>query len=100
MIAAPPKKLDLDNDGRCLRSEECCFEAVRQARPRSDGTLDRRELGSRLSATPTKTGFRTKMNFSRLPRNASKAADPDNDSTVDAKELKSAAHHPLVQILK
>jgi hypothetical protein len=26
------------------------------------------------------------------------AADPDNDSTVDAKELKSAAHHPLVRI--
>jgi hypothetical protein len=55
-------------------------------------------LGGRLSATPTKTGFRTKLNFSRLPRNASKAADPDNDNSVDAKELKSAAHHPLVRI--
>jgi hypothetical protein len=70
------------------------LRTVRQARPRSDGTLDRRELGSRLSATPTMTGFRTKMNFSRLPRNASKAADPDNDSAADAGESQECCSPP------
>jgi hypothetical protein len=84
MIAAPPKKLDLDNDGRCLRSEECCFEAVRQARPRSDGTLDKRELRGRLNAKdfaagdPDNDGTLDKNEFLALIEKRFKAADPDN----------------------
>jgi hypothetical protein len=36
----------------------------------------------------------------RLTTSSNKAADPDNDGTIDAKELRSAAGRSLVPLLK
>jgi EF hand len=47
----------------------------------NDGTLDKNE-------------------FLALVEKRFKAADPDNDGTIDAKELKSAAGRSLVRLLK
>jgi hypothetical protein len=47
-----------------------------------EGTLDRRKLGGRLSATE----------FT--------AADPDNDGTLDEKELRSRAGQALLRLLQ
>jgi hypothetical protein len=96
MVAEPPKTLDPDMTVDVFEAKS----AASNCSTSSTAIPWQTRIGRPPQRHPDKDGIPHKMNFSRLPRNASKAADPDNDSTVDAKELKSAAHHPLVQILK
>ena len=70
----------------------------------NDGTLDKRELRGRLNAkdfaASDPDGTLDKNEFLALVEKRFKAADPDNDGTIDAKELKSAAGRSLAPLLK
>jgi hypothetical protein len=70
-----------------------------------DGTLDHKELGSRISADdwkladPDNDKTISKDEYLAFVEVAFKRADPDNDGTIDAKELKTPAGHALVRLL-
>ena len=71
-----------------------------------DGTLDKRELASRLSAKelaaadPDHDGTLTKDEYLAVVEQRFAAADPDHDGTLDAKELKTKAGQALLRLLK
>jgi Ca2+-binding EF-hand superfamily protein len=71
-----------------------------------DGTLDRRELGGRLSTTefasadPDRDGTLSKDEYLKVVESRFKAADPDNDGTLDEKELRSRAGQALLRLLQ
>ena len=60
-----------------------------------DGTLDRRELGGRLSAAefaaadPDEDGTLSKDEYLKVVETRFKAANPDNDGTLDEKTAQS-----------
>ena len=72
----------------------------------SDGTLDRRELRGRLSATdfaaadPDKDGTLSKDEYLKIVEDRFKTADRDNDGTLDEKELRSRAGQSLLRFLQ
>ena len=102
------KMFDTDNDGSLDLAE------VKKAASRlfakldrdHDGTLDRRELGRRLSARefaaadPDHDGTLTLDEYLAVVEQRFKAADPDNDGTLDVKELKSRAGRALLRLLR
>jgi hypothetical protein len=70
-----------------------------------DGTLDRKELGDRISAVdwkvadPDNDKTISKDEYLAFVEVAFKRANPDNDGTIDAKELKTPAGHALLRLL-
>ena len=71
-----------------------------------DGTIDRRELGGRLSAREfaaadvDKEGTLTKDEYLAVVEQRFKAADTDRDGTLTAKELHTNAGRALLRLLK
>jgi hypothetical protein len=103
----------LDADVGALPHQECLEEAKKAASTLfnkldrdHDGTLDRRELRGRLSATefasadPDKDGTLSKDEYLKVVESRFKAADPDNDGTLDEKELRSRAGQGLLRLLQ
>jgi Ca2+-binding EF-hand superfamily protein len=70
-----------------------------------DSTLDRKELGDRISAAdwkiadPDNDKTISKDEYLAFVEVAFKRANPDNDATIDAKELKTPAGHALLRLL-
>jgi Ca2+-binding EF-hand superfamily protein len=110
-FAAPSRAmrlLDTDNDGNvdldeAKKAASTMFDRLDRDH---DGTLDRRELGGRLSAAefasadPDKDGTLSKDEYLKVVENRFKAADPDNDGTLDEKELRSRAGQALLRLLQ
>ena len=102
------KMFDTDNDGSLDLAE------VKKAASRlfakldrdHDGTLDRRELGRRLSARefaaadPDHDGTLTLDEYLSVVERRFNAANPDRDGTLDDKELNSRAGAALLRLLK
>jgi Ca2+-binding EF-hand superfamily protein len=71
-----------------------------------DGTLDRKELGHRVSkaefaaADTDHDGTLTKAEYETIVAKRFKAANPDNDTTIDVAELKTKAGHHLLRLLQ
>ena len=69
-------------------------------------TLDRREVGKRLSATdfaaadPDHDGTLTLDEYLSVVERRFNAANPDRDGTLDDKELKTRAGLALLRLLK
>ena len=110
-FAAPSRAmrlLDSDNDGtadldEAKKAASALFDKLDRDH---EGTLDRRELGGRLSAAefatadPDKDGTLSKDEYLKVVENRFKAADPDNDGTLDEKELRSRAGQSLLRLLQ
>jgi Ca2+-binding EF-hand superfamily protein len=70
-----------------------------------DVTVDRKELGDRISAEDWKTADPdndktiSKDEYLAFVEVAFKRANPDNDATIDAKELKTPAGRALLRLL-
>jgi EF hand len=110
-FAAPSRAmrlLDTDNDltvdlEEAKKAASTLFEKLDRDH---DGTLDRRELGGRLSATefasadPDRDGTLSKDEYLKVVESRFKAADPDNDGTLDEKELRSRAGRALLRLLQ
>jgi len=102
------KLLDTDNDGTVdlAEAKKAATAVFDKLNKDTDGTIDTKELGGRLSkkdleaADPDKDGTLTKDEYLALVEARFKAADPDNDGKLDAKELSSAAGKDLVKLLK
>jgi len=102
------KLLDTDNDGTVdlAEAKKAATAEFDKLNKDTDGTLDTKELGGRLSkkdleaADPDKDGTLTKDEYLALVEARFKAADPDNDGKLDAKELNSPAGKDLVKLLK
>ena len=102
------KMFDTDNDGSLDLAE------VKKAASRlfakldrdHDGTLDRRELGRRLSARefaaadPDHDGTLTMDEYLSVVERRFNAANPDGDGTLDDKELNTRAGAALLRLLK
>ncbi len=71
-----------------------------------DGTLDRRELAGRLTATeleaadPDHDGTLTIDEYLAVVERRFNAANPDKDGNLDAKELNTRAGQALLRLLK
>jgi hypothetical protein len=71
-----------------------------------DETLDRKELGSRLSAKefaaadPDKDATLTKEEYVALVQKLFKQADVDGDGKLEAKELRSKAGRALIRLIR
>ena len=110
-FAAPSRAmrlLDTDNDGtvdldEAKKAASALFDKLDRDH---EGTLDRRELGSRLGAAefaaadPDKDGTLSKDEYLKVVESRFKAADPDNDGTLDEKELRSRAGQSLLRLLQ
>jgi Ca2+-binding EF-hand superfamily protein len=110
-LAAPSRAmrvLDTDNDRtvdlvEAKKAGATLFDKLDRDR---DGTLDRRELGGRLSAAefasadPDNDGTLSKDEFLKVVENRFQAADPDNDGTLDEKELRSRAGQALLRLMR
>ena len=101
------KALDTDNDGTLDISEvtkgaEAVFD---RSQKDQDQTLDRKELGSRLSADEfaaadtDKDGTLSKEEYIALVRKLFKQADVDGDGKLEAKELRSEAGEELLRLI-
>ena len=105
---SPLAAFDKDNDGT-LDLEEvkaAASAAFDKLNKDSDETLDRKEIGNRLSrkefeaADPDKDKTLTKDEYLAEVEKRFKAADTDHDGTLDAKELKTKAGRALLRLLK
>jgi Ca2+-binding EF-hand superfamily protein len=107
---AAPKSVmfDTDNDGtvdlaEAKKAATALFDRLDRDK---DGTLDKREMRGRLSASemaaadPDQDGTLTKDEYLGVVEQRFKAADPDNDGTLDAKELASRSGRALVRLLR
>ena len=104
----PIRLLDTDNDGtvdlaEAKKAASALFDKLERDH---DGTLDKRELGGRLSAKefaaadPDHDGTLTKDEYLAVVEQRFNAANPDKDGTLDAKELNSAAGKALLRLLR
>ena len=102
------KALDTDNDGtldinEVTKGAEAVFD---RAQKDQDQTLDRKELGSRLSAnefTAADTdndGTLSKEEYIALVRKLFKQADVDGDGKLEAKELGSESGKELLLLIR
>lgn len=104
----PIRMLDTDNDGTVdlMEAKKAASALFDKLERDHDGTLDKRELGGRLSAKelaaadPDHDGTLTKDEYLALVEQRFAAADPDHDGTLDAKELKTKAGQALLRLLK
>jgi hypothetical protein len=100
--------LDPDRDGTVdlAEAQTAGSAAFDRLEKDHDGTLDHRELPSRLNAKdmaaadPDKDGTLDKAEYLALVEQRFRAADRDTDGTVDARELRSPAGQALVRLLK
>ncbi len=115
LVAAPAqaeqaaiKALDTDNDGtldinEVTKAAEAVFDRLQKDQ---DETLDRKELGSRLSAKefaaadPDKDATLTKEEYVALVQKLFKQADVDGDGKLEAKELRSKAGRALLRLIR
>jgi Ca2+-binding EF-hand superfamily protein len=99
---------DTDNDGTLDLNEvkTAASAAFDKLERDHDSTLDKKELGSRMSlkefkaADPDNDGTISKDEYLAVVEQLFKQADPDNDGTLSAKELHSKAGRQLVKLLK
>ena len=102
------KALDTDNDGtldinEVTKAAEAVFDRLQKDQ---DDTLDRKELGSRLSAKefaaadPDKDATLTKEEYVALVQKLFKQADVDGDGKLDATELRSKAGRALLRLIR
>ena len=102
------KALDTDNDGtvdltEATKAAEAVFDRLQKDQ---DETLDRRELGSRLSAKefaaadPDKDSTLSKEEYVALVTKLFKQADVDGDGKLEAKELRSKAGRALLRLIR
>ncbi len=114
LVAAPAqaeqaavKALDTDNDGtldvnEVTKGAEAVFDRLQKDQ---DETLDRKELGSRLSAKEfaaadtDKDGTLTKEEYIALVQKLFKQADVDGDGKLEAKELRSKPGRALLRLI-
>jgi Ca2+-binding EF-hand superfamily protein len=108
-FAAPSRAMtDTDNDGTVDLDEakKAASTLFGKLDRDGDGTLDRRELRGRLSATdfaaadPDKDGTLSKDEYLKIVEDRFKATDRDNDGTLDEKELRSRAGQSLLRLLQ
>ena len=99
---------DTDNDGTVVLAEakkaaSALFDKLEHDK---DGTLDKQELGRRLSAKelaaadPDHDGTLIKDEYFAVVEKRFKVADTDNDGNLDAKELNTEAGRALLRLLK
>jgi Ca2+-binding EF-hand superfamily protein len=101
------KTLDPDHDGTVSLAEAKAAGAAefKKLNTDSDSTLDKKELGSRISkkelkeADPDKDGTLDEAEYGALIEKLFKAADPDNDGTLDKKELESKDGQKLLALI-
>lgn len=106
--AATVKLFDADNDGTVdlAEAQKAAGALFDKLETDKDGTITAKELQGRLSkadlaaADTGKHGALTKDEYLSLVATRFKAADPDNDGKLDAKEVSSTAGHALVRLLK
>ena len=102
------KALDLDNDGtldlnEVTKAAETVFDHLQKDQ---DETLDRKEVGSRLSAKefaeadPDKDSTLSKKEYVALVAKLFKQADVDGDGKLEAKELRSKAGRALLRLIR
>jgi len=106
--SAAMRMFDTDNDGTIDLDEakKAALALFDRLDHDHDGTLDRRELGARLSArelfaaNPDNDGTLDKGEYLALVERRFLAANSDNDGTLDAKELGTKAGRSLLRLLK
>ena len=99
---------DTDNDGTVdlAEAQKAGATAFDKLERDHDGTLDKRELTRRLSASelaaadPDHDGTLSKEEYLAIVEQRFKAADRDNDGTLDARELNTKAGRALLRLLK
>ena len=104
----PVRMFDTDNDGTVdLAEVKNAASALFDKLDRDhDGTLDKRELAGRLSAKelaaadPDHDGTLTKDEYLAVVEQRFNTANPDNDRTLDAKELGTPAGQALLRLLR
>ena len=85
------------------KAAEAVFDRLQKDQ---DDTLDRKELGSRLSAKefaaadPDKDATLTKEEYVALVQKLFKQADVDGDGKLEAKELRSKAGRALLRLIR
>jgi Ca2+-binding EF-hand superfamily protein len=102
------RMFDTDNDGTVdlAEAKKAASALFDKLDPDHDGTLDKRELGHRLTpqelaaADPDHDGTLTKDEYLAVVEQRFTAADPDHDGTLDAKELNTKAGQALLRLLK
>jgi Ca2+-binding EF-hand superfamily protein len=102
--------IDPDNDGQMTLEEAkaratIVFEKLNRDKAK-DSTLDAKELRGRLSAkelkaaNPDNDGTLDKAEYLAAVEARFKAANPDGDQTIECKELSSKAGKALLKLLK
>src|SRR5271165_7160763 len=102
------KALDTDNDGtldlaEVTKAAEAVFDRLNKDQ---DDTLDRKELGARLTAQefaaadPDKDSTLSKEEYVALATKLFKQADVDSDGKLEAKELNSKAGRALLRLIR
>ena len=108
IAASAVQALDPDHDGTVDLAEAktaagALFDKLEKDK---DGTLDRKELGDRVSeqdwaaVNPDHDKTISKDEYLAYADALFKKADADHDGTLDAKELKTPAGHALLRLLK
>jgi hypothetical protein len=106
--ASPMATYDTDKDGTLdLNEVKSAAGAVFDKLDKdSDTTIDRKEVGGRLSAKefaagdPDNDHTLTKDEYLAIAEKLFKAADTDNDGTLTAKELHSKAGRALLRLMR
>jgi Ca2+-binding EF-hand superfamily protein len=104
----PIKLFDLDADGTLDLGEvkKAAASLFTRLDRDHDGTLDKRELGGRLSrrelaaADPDHDNTLTLDEYQAIVEKRFHAANRDNDGTLDAKELRTPAGRALLRLLR
>jgi len=111
-MAAPKRSramhaLDPDNTGtldlaEARKAGAALFDRIDR---NHNGMLNRRELGGRVTpqefaaADVNRRGSLSKAEYLSVVEKRFRAANPDNDATIDEKELGSRAGHALLRLL-
>ena len=108
MRADPLSGLDTDNDGTVdlAEAKKAAAALFDRLDVNHEGTLDRREVGRRLSAKEfaaadvDKDKTLTKDEYLTIVEQRFKAADTDNDGTLTGKELQTKVGRAFLRLLK
>jgi Ca2+-binding EF-hand superfamily protein len=100
--------VDPDNDGHMTLREakKAAKAAFKRMNPDKDRTLDRAEVGGRISnaafaaADPDKDGTLSKGEWMRLVKMRFRRANTDGDRTIECDELHTRAGHALYNVLR
>jgi EF hand len=108
MRADPLSGLDTDNDGTVdlAEAKKAAAALFDRLDINHEGTLDRREVGRRLSAKEfaaadvDKDKMLTTDEYLTIVEQRFKATDTDNDGTLTGKELQTKAARAFLRLLK